>query len=339
MNLALRARRRRGWLGALVFLAVASRAGMGLGQGGDVVGVVTELKFRRGLVEIRPVGESRWRGATPLQAVRPGDVIRVSEDASATILLTGDQGTVVVDTARSPYRVPAPRGEKGKLQKAQQLILVSFGFLRFAKLEPVARALVTRGADGPPTILTPRNGPVLPGPLTIEWSKARPFRYTLRIVGQDAAVVLERVDLGVTRYEYPSGGPGLTPGVRYTVQIHTAVHHAQEAWFEVVDPARAGMLETDLRDLERALGPAVSSSTLATVRAGFLASHGLIHDARRILLLGVRQDPREPTLHVMLGHLYEEVGLRQDAARAFDAASSLLPSAADVPAGDGTRQP
>ncbi|MBI2544288.1 MAG: hypothetical protein HYW16_03575 [Candidatus Rokubacteria bacterium] len=338
MNLALRARRRRGWLAALVLLAATSRAGMGLGQGGEVVGVITELKSGRGLAEIRPVGESEWRPVAPLQAVRPGDIIRVTEDAWTAILLTGDQGSVVVDTIRSPYRVPVPRSEKGKLEKARELMLVSLRFLRPAKSEPVERALVTRSEEGPPTIVTPRNGPVLPGPLTIDWSRAGPVRYTLRIIGPDATVVLERVDLGVTRFEYPPGGPALTPGVRYTVQINTAVHPAQEAWFEVLDSGRARMLEADLRDLEGAFGPAVSSSTRATVRAGFLASHGLIHDARRTLLLAAGQDPDEPAFHVMLGHLYEVAGLKREAAAAFDTARSLLPGTADAPAGGRARQ-
>jgi len=51
-----------------------------------------------------------------------------------------------------------------------------------------------------------------------------------------------------------------------------------------------------LRDLERGLGPAVSSSTLATVRAGFLASHGLIHNARHTLLLALRPDSATLTI-------------------------------------------
>jgi hypothetical protein len=338
MSLALGAGRRRGWLAALVLLVATLRAGTGLGQGGDIGGVITELKSGRGAVETRPAGESEWRPVAPLQAVRPGDVIRVTEDASATILLTGDQGTVVIDTVRSPYRMPAPRHEKGRLEKAQQLLLTSLRFLQPPKPEPVHRALVTRGEGGSPTILTPRNGPVLPGPLTIEWSGARPFRYTLRIVGPNGALVLERTDLEVTRFEYPMGGPALTPGVRYTIQIHTVDRPPQEAWFEVFDPGRARMLEDDLRDLEGALGAAVSSSTRATVRAGFLASHGLIHDAHRIVLLAQRQDPDEPTLHVMLGHLYEAVGLKQEAARAFETARSLQPSGPDVGASSGARQ-
>jgi hypothetical protein len=330
MNLGKRAQRCLTWLVVPVILGVASRPDIGLGQVGDVVGVITELKSGRGVVEIRPAPESGWRRLAPLQALRAGDVIRVTEDASTTILLTGDQGTVVVDAMRSPYRVPAIPSEKGKFDKAQQLLMGSLGFLRPAKPDPVARALVTRGEVGPPTILSPRNGPVLPGPLTIEWSGGRSLRYTLRIVGPDGGAVFQRVDLGTTRFEYPSAAPAITPGVRYKLQVSSTAYPVQEAWFEILEPGRARILENDLRDLEGALGPAVSSSTRATVRAGFLASHSLIHDARRMVLLAQRQDPDEPALYVMLGHLYEAVGLTQEAAHAFDAARSLQPSGENI---------
>ena len=68
----------------------------------------------------------------------------------------------------------------------------------------------------------------------------------------------------------------------------------------------------------------VSPSSLAVARAGYLAEHGLLHDARLVVLAALARDPDEPVLHTLLGSLYNQVGLLAQAAEAFDEAESLL---------------
>ncbi|MFZ1060078.1 MAG: hypothetical protein WAP47_12900 [Candidatus Rokuibacteriota bacterium] len=312
-----------GWLAVAVFVGGPWLAAPAHGQGSESAGMITELKVDRGRVEVRAAGAQEWRKAGPLLALRAGDTIRVSDEAVAVILLSGGRGSVRVTKANSPYVVAAPQPGESKAQKALTLLEASLGFLSTTAKEEPRATLSTRGGPKPPVILTPRNGPVLPDSLTFEWLGSRFSRYTVRIVGPKG-VVIEKKDLTGARFAYPAGAPPLSPGVRYTVQVLSGGHPAQEAWFEVVDPARAQAIRQDVKELEQAFGRTVSPNTLVALRAGFLARNGLVHDARLILVTALAKDPDEPTLHLLLGKLYETAGLRDQAAEAFDEARFLM---------------
>jgi hypothetical protein len=274
-------------------------------------------------VEVKAAAAQEWRKAGPLLALRAGDTIRVSDEAMAVVLLSGGRGSVRVTKANSPFVVAAPQAGESKAQKAMTLLEASLGFLSTTAKEEPRATLSTRGGPKPPVILTPRNGPVLPDSLTFEWLGSRFSRYTVRIVGPKG-VVIEKKDLTGARLEYPAGAPPLSPGVRYTIQVLSGSHPTQEAWFEVMDPARAQAIRQDLRGLEQSLGRSPSPNTVAALRAGFLARNGLIHDARLTLVAALAKDSDEPTLHLLLGKLYETAGLRDQAAEAFDEARFLL---------------
>jgi predicted Zn-dependent protease len=76
-------------------------------------------------------------------------------------------------------------------------------------------------------------------------------------------------------------------------------------------------MDAALRD-----GPPVS--TAAILRAGFLARHGLLHDARLQVADALARQPDEPTLHFLLGELAARQGLPQEAMEAFAEARFLL---------------
>jgi hypothetical protein len=42
-----------------------------------------------------------------------------------------------------------------------------------------------------------------------------------------------------------------------------------------------------------------------------------LQEARRELLSGIGADPAEPALHLLLGHVYDKIGLKKLAAGAF----------------------
>ena len=175
-------------------------------------------------------------------------------------------------------------------------------------------------------VLTPRNGPVLPEPLVFEWQGSRFSRYTVRIVSPKG-VLLERSGVAGARFDYPSDGPPLSPGVRYTFQVLSLGHPTQEAWFELLDPGRAQSIRRDLAWLEQTLGSIVSPSSLAALKVGFLAREGLLHDARLSLTAALAKDPDEPTLHLLLGNLYLKTGLPDLAAESYQEAQFLLTAA------------
>lgn len=294
-----------------------------IGQGGESVGMITEIKVGRGRVEVKPAGGAAWRAAGPLLALRAGDTVRATENATVVVLLTGGRGTLKVDAANSPLVVTAGPPGSGKLEKARTLVEGSLGFLTASAKEPPKAVLSVRAGARPPVILSPRRGPVLPGPLAFEWLGSQFSRYTVRIAAPSGPV-LERKGVVGARFEYPADAPALTPGTRYTLQVVPASGPTQEASFEVMDAGRARTVRQNLKDLEETLGPTVSPNTLVALRVGVLAGEGLLHDARRAVLASLAKDPDEPTLHWLLGNVYLNAGLPEQAAESFDEAQFLL---------------
>jgi hypothetical protein len=304
-------------LGALLALAAPADA-----QPGETAAVITEIKPARGRVDVKPAAGSDWRPARPLLALRAGDVVRTTENASAVVLLSGGRGTMRVEGAAGTLTVPGVTAA-GQGQKAKALVEASLGFLAGTTKESSQAVLATRGAARPPVILSPRNGRVLPEALAFEWLGSRFNRYTVRLVGPSGPVA-ERREVTGPHWEYPADAPALAPNVRYILQVTAGGQPTQEAWFEVVDAARARAVAGDLTALEQELGTGVPPTSKAVMRAGLLAREGLLHDARRVVVAALDTDRDEPTLHLLLGDLYTRTGLANLAAESFDEAQFLL---------------
>jgi hypothetical protein len=292
-------------------------------QGSETAGVITEIKVGRGKVQVKPAGVQDWRPAGPLLALRAGDHVRATEDATAVILLIGERGGVRVDAATSPYVVPPIKVEEGKAQKARALLEASLNFLSAAAKELPRGVLSTRGGPKPPAILTPRNGLVLPNSLTFEWHGSRFSRYTIKVVGPNG-VLLERTDFAGTRFDYPPEAPPLTSGVRYSFQVIATGHPPQQVWFELLNFLKARAVQRDLEGFEHALRSIVPENSLVALKVGLLLREGLIHDARLVLTSALTKDPDEPTLHLLLGNLYLRTSLPDMAAESYDEAKFLL---------------
>ena len=290
-------------------------------QSAETAAVITELKPGRGRVEVKAAGGD-WKPARPLLALRAGDMVRASDDAKTAVLLSGGRGTMRIEGPNGAFTVPAAAAA-GQGQRARALVEASLGFLAGTTRESSQAVLATRSATRPPIIVSPRNGRVLPEPLAFEWLGSRFSHYTVRLVGP-AGPVVDRREVTCARWSYPADAPPLTAGTRYTLQVVAGSQPAQEAWFEVVDAERAREVASDLAGLEQELGPAVSPTSRAVLRAGLLAREGFLHDARRVVVAGLAADRDEPTLHQLLGDIYTRTGLTDLAAESFDEASYLL---------------
>ena len=306
----------------LALCALLALAAPALAQTAETAAVITEIKPGRGRVEVKPAAGGDWRPARPLLALRVGDAVRTTDNARAVILLSGGRGTVRVEGASGALTVPAAAAA-GQGQKARALVEASLGFLAGTTKESSQAVLATRSAARPAVIVSPRNGRVLPDALAFEWLGSRFTRYTVRLVGPGGSVIEKREVTGA-RWEYPTDAPALSPNVRYTLQVVGPGHRPQEAWFEVVDDARARAVAGDLAGLEQELGGSVSPTSRAVLRAGLLAREGLFHDARRVVVAALGADRDEPTLHLLLGDLYIRTGLADLAAESFDEAQFLL---------------
>jgi hypothetical protein len=307
---------------ALVALAVMAGApAPGFAQTRETAGLVTEIKIGKGKAEVKP-SSGDWRPAGPLQSLRAGDHVRASDDATLVVVLSGGRGTMKVNAQNSPWAVPAAASDS-KAQKAQAVVASSMGFLSRDVKEPPKAVLSTRAGGGPPEILTPRNGPVLGDAMVFEWMGSQFSRYVVRISGP-AGVVVEKKGVVGARFAYPADAPALEPGVRYMFQVEAVGQPVQTSTFEILAPARAIDVRAGLGQLEASLGVGASANSVTVLQAGALASAGLLHDARVIVLAALARDPDEPTLHTILGNLYMQTGLERQAAEAFDEAKFLL---------------
>jgi hypothetical protein len=296
----------------------------------EVAGVITEIHPGRGQVEVRSAEGERRRAATPLLALKSGDEVSTTEDAWVVIVLSGGRGSARVDEAHSPFTVPGPPAGRSPLDKGLRILEASFNFLATtAPSDLTFGPLGTRSGAKPPVILTPHNGLVLPDSLIFEWRGSQSSAYRIRISGPDG-LVFERTNLAATRFQYPPSAPPLAAGVRYRFQLLPPWGPPQDVWFELVDPDRARTIRRELHDLDDAFAPALSSASLVTLRAGFLAANGLLHDARLSLVEELARQPDEPTLHFLLGNLYARQGLGSEATESFAESRFLLSGAANL---------
>ena len=106
-------------------------------------------------------------------------------------------------------------------------------------------------------------------------------------------------------------------------ELETKQHGVQAARFEVASRADAAAVTDSLAILVPAHAKDYPPATLSLMRGALLIQHRFYADARHELEAGIAASPREPTLYLLLGHVYDRIGLTQQAAQAFDEAEAL----------------
>jgi hypothetical protein len=305
-----------------VALAVMVVLGAAPAWAADPVAVLTEIQVRRGQVHVRPVGDSEWSAPKPLQSLRPGDQVRVVGDGRAVLVFTGGRGTEIVSSGNSPYSVSA-QAEGGATDRVKSVISGVTNFLIGQQREPKFQSLSVRSVrPQPPGILGPRETRVLPGQVVFEWAGSERLRYKVRVVGP-TGVIWQQDDVERKPLPYPASAPALAPGGRYVWELETKEHGVQAAQFEVASAADATLVKDSLAVLTPANTRGYTPATLSLMRAGLLFQQRFYADARSELVTGIATSPDEPTLHLLLGHVYGRIGLTQQAAQEFDEAEAL----------------
>ena len=320
-------RGRRSLEAGLAGLALALVAGLGSAWAADPVAVLTEIRPGKGEVRVKLGGESEWKAPAPLLSLRPGDQVRVTQDARAVIVFTGGRGPQTVQSGSSPFTVQAPSAAGGG-EKAQALMSSVTAFLLGKQEKPAYVSayvpLSTRSARlPPPVLLAPRETRLLSTPVVFEWSGSEAQKYGVRVFGPDAGLLWEQSGLPRKDVTYPASAPALKPGVRYAWELHAERHPVQRGEFQVLPAAEATRVKQSLALLQPAPGSHQTGSTTALFRAGYLAQEGLYQDARRELLTAIAADPNEASLHQLLGHVYDRMGVKDLATDSFDEARFL----------------
>lgn len=116
----------------------------------------------------------------------------------------------------------------------------------------------------------------------------------------------------------------LVPGERYRLRVQEDPASQLDTWFEIIGAERADAVHRSLAELQQVLPAEASASSVAVIKAGYLAQQGLYYDARALLLAALAHDPRDPALHMLLGHVYLETGLPDLATESYRRAWLLL---------------
>jgi hypothetical protein len=294
----------------------------GWARAADPVAVLTELRVERGQVQVKRAGESQWAVPQPLLALRPGDQLRAVGEGRAVLVFTGGRGVQSVSASNSPFTVEAP-ASGGSSEKLRGVLGSVADFL-VGKQKDLNYLPLSVRAVRPPRVLplSPRDTRLLSAPVVFEWSGPEGLRYRIQVSGPQG-LLWEGANLPRKPLTYPASAPTLSPGVRYSWQVQAAGQPAQRTEFEILAPDDAARAREAMDLITPAALPGSSRSSVAVMRAGWLFQQQLYADSRRELIAALAVDPDEPTLHVLLGQVYERIGLGEMATREFIEARDL----------------
>ena len=286
-------------------------------QSQQPIAVITELKFNRGDIQIRTaVGKALERPAV-LQSLYPGNIIQTSKDAVAVIFFTDGTRSVTVDEKNPSFEVKvlaAKDSQTGARVKEVASLLLG------KKKPPTYVALAVRGKAQPPTLLSPRNSKIITDAPTFQWMGMGQQPGTMNVFGPEG-VIWSAENINLTKIAYPASAPRLQPDIDYSWAIEKKGFPPSKAPFKLLRPADAQAVKEKLAELSAV--PGLPKTTLAVLKANFLMSKELFHEARELLLEGTAADPDEPTLHFVLGELYDKIGLKDLATDEYGEAEFL----------------
>lgn len=315
----------RAHLGWIAMLLVVVLGGPALAQSAEPVAVLTEMKKggQDGEVRIKLAGKDEWRAPQPLMSLGAGDEIRVKGAAAkATIVYTGG-ATQSITQANSPFKITA-KAASGTGKQVAGVFGGMAQFLMGKEKEPVYTQLSTRSlkkeADVQLVILSPRETRLLPNQLKFAWTGGPDTgKYTVRVIGPKGVQWVGE-DLSAKQpVAYPDSAPKLQAGVRYRWEVRLVDALPERAQFEIVTDQEWNRIKGQLAEIKAAGSP----TTLTLARVSLLFQERLYQSALEELEAAITADKTEPNLQFMLGHVYDRMGLREQAATAFDVAQKL----------------
>jgi hypothetical protein len=191
-------------------------------------------------------------------------------------------------------------------------------FLKLKSSEGTSAIGGLRSGEKPPVLepMAPCQTRIRTARPVFRWRSEDPsLALKLTLYGNNATVWTSDVS-GLTTAGYPADAPALTPGVSYGWTLETSDPlvvpplHTTTSYFEIIPPADAQGLDTDLSQLD-ANQP--GSLTYHLVRASLFFDRGLVDDAITETEAAVAADPENASLRTILGRLYAEAGRSRDA--------------------------
>jgi hypothetical protein len=283
----------------------------------EAIAVITELKFNRGDIQVRSSKDAAPSKPAVLQSLYSGNVIQTTKDAVVVVLFTDGSRTVTVDEKNPAFEVrPSPPKDSQASARVREFA----GLLVGKKKPPSYVALSVRGKTQPPILISPRNTRLLAENPTFHWMGMAQQPGTFKLFGP-GGLIWTAENISLTKIAYPASAPKLEPNVDYTWLIERKDAASAKAFFKRLDAADARVVAERLNELSAVAG--ASKTTLAVLKANFLISKELFHDAREILTEAIAADADEPTLHFVLAELYDKTGLKNLANDEYNEAEFL----------------
>jgi hypothetical protein len=286
-------------------------------QAQEAVAVFTELKFNRGDIQVRTSSSAAPTKPAVLQSLYTGNVVQVTRDAVAVVFFTDGSRTVTVDEKNPSFEV---RTSEAKTSAAGSKVKEVASLLVGKKKPPTYVALSVRGKAQAPTLLSPRNTKILTDSPTFQWMGMDQQPGTVKVFGPQG-VIWSADNISLTKIAYPASAPRFQPDVDYAWVIEKKGVATSKTTFKLLGSADAQAIKERLAEVSGMSG--ASKTTLAVLKANFLMSKDLFHDARELLTEAMAGDSDEPTLHFVLGELYDKIGLKNLATEEYNEAEFL----------------
>ena len=252
-----------------------------------------------------------------LQSLYVGTQVQASKDAAVVVLFTDGARTVTINEKNSPFEIKPGDAKGGQGSGVRDAASALLG----KKKAPSYVALAVRGGKRPPVLVAPRNTKLLTDSPTLQWMGMERQPGTVRLFGPQGAI-WSAENISLTQIKYPASAPQLKPGVEYAWVIEKKGFPVDKVPFKILPPADAKAVQDKLASLQNA--PDVPKTTQAILKAGLLVANELYYDARDVLTEAVNSDPDEPTLHFLLGEIYEKTGLKNLASEEYSESEFLL---------------
>ncbi|NQV72808.1 tetratricopeptide repeat protein [bacterium] len=295
----------------------------------DRIALVTEVSGDVALAKAGTSAFTKVDWGTPLFE---GDRIRTAASSEAVVLFSnsnmltisaGNTFTVSAASVSSPALSGPVRAVDGELMAAaSDLTLHRAGQ---GEIE-VLGGLRSGGSSSDIEVTFPRNSKITSSRPHFSWTSAGDFEEFKVIVRSNEGEIWSEMTTE-TEMDYPASAPELVPGQTYFWQVEGEdmldVATSPLVTFEVLSAEGLATIENGKAQITALFDGAKSSSGQLYMIGSMYVKQGLIADAITTFKQISESNPSAAMPHEILGKLYYEIGLKDEAVRSLQTAIAL----------------
>lgn len=249
-----------------------------------------------------------------------GDQVETLDGATASILFTNNNLiTLGANSAMAIAGGPGADAPSQGVRRVEADLIAGVDDLTVRREGDDLAALGGLRAGGRQAALeplSPRNTLIKTTQPSFAWHAAEPFEaYEVKVFNSDG--VVWRGTVTEPSATYPADAPALEPGTAYFWQVEgddlLNPVASQAVPFEVLSADRLAAVEAREASIRATFGDAADGSDYRYVLGAYYAKEGLLDAAIVSFLQIAERHPESPLAQEILGKLYEDVGLKDQA--------------------------